>query len=303
MKNLIIDGGNMLHRAYHISKKTRCISDGNKNVSHIVTFVNNIKYIQQTLYCDRIFITWDIRDDDFVNFRHEAIDYKKQRDKTSHDEIHKYDKVLWKICETLGITNIRANKLEGDDIVYFLCNKYSDCDNYVVSNDKDFLQLFNMFESVKIFNPMKKVLITHETAKDHNGGVDNDKYLLYKSIMGDSSDNIEGLYKYGPVKSKKFVEDFQNNFQTLTESDQNTIKRNLKVMNLKYASRYYDDEQEYFESQDEHPPISISDFFNIVDKLGIKKYMGYKMEWVELFSQNQSNLSDDLQNMINSINN
>ena len=37
-----------------------------------------------------------------MNFRHEFTDYKEQRDRESSDDIHKFDKILWKITEKLG---------------------------------------------------------------------------------------------------------------------------------------------------------------------------------------------------------
>jgi DNA polymerase-1 len=303
MKNLIIDGGNLLHRTYHTSKGKGYVNDEGKDFSHVVLFVKNIKYLKEMLSCDRIFLSWDIRDDGFMNFRHEFTDYKEQRDRESSDDIHKFDKILWKITEKLGVTNIRANKLEGDDIIYFLCDKYSGDNNYVVSNDNDFLQLFNLFENVKIYNPNKKVLITADSAEKYNGGVSNEKYLLYKAIMGDKSDNIDGLYKYGPVKSKKFVENFEENFKLLNESDQKTIKRNLKVMSLKYASKFYQDEGVYFNDQDIAPDVSVNEFFYILDKMGIKKYIGYKMDWYDEFGKNDANFTDQLKNMLDTINN
>ena len=303
MKNLIIDGGNLLHRSYHISKKKKYINEWGDDLSHVVVFINNIKILKEMLDCEKVFLTWDIRDSSFKNFRHDAVGYKEQRDRKVDEDVHKYDEILWDITKSLGVVNIRANKLEGDDIVYFLCNKYSHDENYVISNDNDFLQLFNMFDTVKIYNPIKRALITSDTSFKYNGGVSNDKYLLYKAIMGDKSDNITGLYKYGPVKSKKFVECFEDNFNTLEESDQNVIKRNLRVMNLRYASKVYNDETEFFESQDIHHNPSITDFFDKLHVIGMDRYFGYKMDWAEQFCKNSNDTSSDLQKMLNAINN
>ncbi len=163
MKNLIIDGGNLLHRSYHIAKKKNYINEWGDDHSHVVVFLNNIKIFKDMFNCENVFLTWDIRDSNFKNFRHDAVGYKEQRDRQVDEDVHKFDEILWDISKSLGVVNIRANKLEGDDIVYFLCNKYSDDENYVVSNDNDFLQLFNMFDGVKIYNPIKRDLITSDT--------------------------------------------------------------------------------------------------------------------------------------------
>lgn len=303
MKNLIIDGGNLLHRSYHIAKKKNYNNEWDEDHSHVFVFLNNIKIFKEMFDCENVFLTWDIRDSSFKNFRHDAVGYKDQRNREVDDDVHKFDEILWDISKSLGVVNIRANKLEGDDIVYFLCNKYSDDENYVVSNDNDFLQLFNMFDGVKIYNPIKRDLITSDTSFKYNGGVSNDKYLLYKAIMGDKSDNINGLHKYGPVKSKRFVEKFEDNFKMLEESDQKIIKRNLKVMNLRYASKIYVDETNFFESQDIRYTPSINNFFEKLHIIGMERHFGYKMDWVEIFCKNSNDTSYGLQKMLSGINN
>jgi DNA polymerase I len=300
MNNLIIDGGNHLHRTFHAAKGKGYINGEDKDFSHIVLFLKNIKHFKDMFNPDRIFVSWDIRDKDFINFRQDSNEYKTQRDRTEHEDVHHFDSILWHLNEKLGITNIKANKLEGDDIIYFLVNKYSDCKNVVVSNDGDFLQLFNMFDDVTIYNPNKQVTITKSNSSQYNGGVDNDKFLLYKAVMGDKSDNIKGLHNYGPVKSKKFVENFKENFNSLSYEDKSIIKNNLRVMNLRVGFEMYPDEIDFLENQDKHYKADISGFFNILDKLGISKYMGYKSDWFDFNNEDQV---DNLKKLVNLINN
>lgn len=303
MKNLIIDGGNLLHRTYHASKGKGYVNDEGKDFSHIVLFLKNIKHLKDMFGSDRVFIAWDIRNKDFINFRQETGDYKDHRDRTENEDVHKFDKILWVLTESLGITNIRAEKLEGDDIIYFIVRKYNDSENVVVSNDNDFLQLFHNYENIKIYNPNKDVLITESNSKQYNGGVDNDKFVFYKAIMGDPSDNIKGLHMYGPVKSKKFVENLKDNFVKLSSEEKELLKHNLKMINLKNGLEIYPDEEEYYESQDIQPEPSMSKFFDIIDKLGIKNYMGYRSDWTDHFGKNKSNIIEGLQNILKSINN
>lgn len=268
----------------------------------MVIFLRNVKHLADKFEADRVFIAWDIRNKKFINFRQEGVEYKTHRDRSQTEDVHKFDKILWKLTELLGITNIRAEKLEGDDIIYFLVDKYNDYDNVVVSNDGDFLQLFHNYD-VKIYNPQKDVVITEKNSKQYNGGVDNDKFLFYKAVMGDPSDNIKGLYKYGPVKSKKFVENLKENFSNLSQEDRDHIKHNINMMNLKNGIGTYKDEGEYYESQDIKIDFDPVKFWDLVDRLGIEDYLGYRSEWFDQFGDSGLNLADGLQNMLNNINN
>lgn len=302
MKNLIIDGGNLLYRSFYSSKKHRYENHEGKDFTHIIVYLRILKDLVDRFDDRRIYIAWDIRNKGFVNFRQEGVEYKENRDRTEHELAHKFDKVIWKLTELLGITNIRAEKLEGDDIIYFLVDKYSDSDNIVVSTDGDFLQLFHNYD-VKIYNPQKDVLITEKNSKQYNGGVDNGKFLFYKAIMGDQSDNIKGLYKYGPVKSKKFVENLKENFSNLSQEDRDHIKHNINMMNLKNGIGTYKDEGEYYESQDIKIDFDPVKFWDLIDRLGIEDYLGYRSEWSDQFDKSGAKLVDGLQNMLKNINN
>jgi 5'-3' exonuclease len=121
--------------------------------------------------------------------------------------------------------------------------------------------------------------------------------------MGDPSDNIKGLYMYGPVKSKKFVENLKENFVKLSSEEKELLKHNLKMINLKNGLETYPDEEEYYESQDIQPEPNMTKFFDIIDKLGIKNYIGYRSEWNDHFGKNKSNIVEGLQNILKNINN
>jgi 5'-3' exonuclease len=301
MKNLIFDGGNLLHRTFYAAKNNPLINKEGKFVGHILKFLQNIKNTQEIYKADRIFIAWDIRDDDFVNFRQECGEYKEQRDRSERQELHKADGILIKLTECLGICNIVANKLEADDICYYLVSKFTEDENILISADNDFLQLFNYFDNIKIYNPMKSKLITESNLTDFTEGVDKKYYVAYKALKGDVSDNIKGLYKYGPVKSKKFVANFRENFENLNEMDQKTVIQNIKVMDLRQGVKIYPDEAEFYEKQIREYDYRGSDFFLIIDKLGLMDYIGYKMDWRDLFNKKVEDNSQELKDFINSL--
>ena len=73
-----------------------------------------------------------------------------------------------------------------------------------MSADQDFLQLVD--ERVTVWSPIKKKFYTPELVmKDY--GVPAHNFLMYKVLMGDKSDNLEGVKGLGPKKLPKIVPD------------------------------------------------------------------------------------------------
>ena len=82
--------------------------------------------------------------------------------------------------------------LEADDCialsVKYLLNKYEQCKIYIITSDKDYLQLVE--PRVKIFNMAYKNI-----AEEKSSFGDSRKDLFCKIIMGDNSDNISSVFK------------------------------------------------------------------------------------------------------------
>lgn len=96
-------------------------------------------------------------------------------------------------------------KLEADDCiaisVKYLLTKYPDCHIYIITSDKDYLQLNS--HNVDLFNLAFKNIAEK---KSSTGNSAND--LEIKIIMGDISDNIPSVFpKCGPKTAQKCIDD------------------------------------------------------------------------------------------------
>ena len=94
--------------------------------------------------------------------------------------------------------------LEADDCiaisVKYLINKYPDCNIYIITSDRDYLQLSNT--NVHLYNLSFKNIVD----KSSIGNPKDD--LEIKIIMGDISDNIPSVFpKCGPKTAKKCIDD------------------------------------------------------------------------------------------------
>jgi 5'-3' exonuclease len=107
----------------------------------------------------------------------------------------------------LPIRNVSIDKAEADDIIAhyakFLPKEY-DSKVIIISSDKDFLQLVD--ENVTVFRPMEKTFYQRQTIED-KFGILPENFIIYKTLLGDSSDKIAGIKGLGEKGIfKKFPE-------------------------------------------------------------------------------------------------
>ena len=99
----------------------------------------------------------------------------------------------------------KHGKLEADDCiaisVKLLTAKYPNCSIYIITSDKDYLQLNS--HNVHLFN-----LAFKNIAENKSSTGDAKRDLEIKIIMGDTSDNIPSVFpKCGPKTAQKCIED------------------------------------------------------------------------------------------------
>ena len=100
---------------------------------------------------------------------------------------------------------LKHGKLEADDCiaisVKLLTTSHPDCNIYIITSDKDYLQLNS--HNVHLFNLAFKNIAEN---KSSTGNPKSD--LEIKIIMGDTSDNIPSVFpKCGPKTAQKCIED------------------------------------------------------------------------------------------------
>ena len=100
---------------------------------------------------------------------------------------------------------LKHPKLEADDCIAIsvkhLLNKYPDCHIYIITSDRDYLQL--NAHNVDLYNLAYKNIAEN---KSSTGNSKDD--LEIKIIMGDISDNIPSVFpKCGPKTAQKCIED------------------------------------------------------------------------------------------------
>ena len=114
--------------------------------------------------------------------------------------------------KTLPVKTITLPKVEADDVIAYLSDIIPEKPEdkvFIVSSDKDFLQLIN--KNVIVYRPMEKEFYTEETVVE-KFNMSPHNFILYKTLMGDNSDKVKGVKGLGEKKLKKL-------FPELSERD------------------------------------------------------------------------------------
>ena len=120
-------------------------------------------------------------------------------DNLNEEHDSKIDQIVRVIhyLKTLPVKTLILDKVEADDIIAYLCDilpSHPDDKLFIVSSDKDFLQLIN--KNVIVFRPMEKKDYTEEIfTKKYKMSPQN--FILHKTLLGDSSDKIKGIKGLG----------------------------------------------------------------------------------------------------------
>jgi DNA polymerase-1 len=244
-KDLIIDGNNLAFRAIYTPHPPLMV-DG-QDVSGIRQFVRMVlSYCKQFQPIGSVYIAWDKRiSRETKNFRKllEGSEYKQTRDHTKHEHVYEIMDKLPPIVAPLGVRNVFPWSLEGDDIMAWLARHHCG-QSIIISSDNDLWQLIS--PTVSCFEPNRKSMITIDNFRDHCP-VDIDKYVLYKCIVGDKSDHVKGLPKFGEVRGAALANDFER--QEINADYMDIIDRNKKMLDLEYGLTQSDKDLDIFREQ------------------------------------------------------
>jgi len=209
--NLVIDGNNVVHAAYYAFFKNDEPSEDQLINVHSL-FEKMLTNFSNKFSTNKIYIAWDgPRGSHWrKNLVHE---YKATRSEKSSLLLEAIS-----LCKKNSYQNFCIPYSEGDDTINALV-QLLEGENIIVSSDKDFIQCVQRGYASKLYNFIQKSF-REIPAYD---------IILEKAIIGDSSDNIKGLYGIGP---KKFIKLLENNFKDLTEEQLQIIQNNCAIIDL-----------------------------------------------------------------------
>jgi len=209
----MVDGYALLYRAHFALIRNPLITSKGMHTSALFGFTNQIIKLLRNENPEYLMAAFDSKE---KTFRHELYpDYKATREKMP-EELQEQLPWLWKLMEAMNIPILRKPGFEADDIIGTMSKKYADkgLDVYIVSGDKDFMQLVN--DNIFLYSPSGRradLKIYDQEAVLEKWGVHPEKIIDLLALMGDSSDNIPGVSGIGVKTAVKLL----NQYGTLKE--------------------------------------------------------------------------------------
>ena len=213
---LLLDGLNLFFRNFAIMNM---VNPDGVHIGGLGGFFRSLGAMIRQVQPDEVYVVFDGAGST-VNRKNILPGYKADRNiqritnweifenlEDEHDS--KVDQIVRVIqyLKTLPVKTLILDKTEADDIIAYLCSKLPNKPDdrvFIISSDKDFLQLVS--DQVVVYRPMEKRYYTEEVMKEKYN-IPAKNFILYKTLLGDSSDKIKGVKGLGEKGLlKKFPE-------------------------------------------------------------------------------------------------
>lgn len=201
-KLLCIDGNSILNRQFY-GIRPLSTPDGFPT-NALFGLVNVLSKQLETLRPDFAAVAFDLK---APTFRHEMYSEYKAGRKPMPEDLARQLPVAKEICEAMGLHVLSLAGFEADDILGTLSSMAEaddDCEAYVLTGDRDSLQLIS--DKTRVLLATNTDTVTMDGAAFFEKyGVRADQYVDVKSLMGDSSDNIPGVPGVGEKTAFKLI--------------------------------------------------------------------------------------------------
>ena len=261
---LIIDGLNLFLRNFAV---LNYVNQGGTHIGGLGGFLRSLSFLINQNNPTEVYIVFDGIGSS-INRKNLLPEYKSNRNQTritnwdtfediDEENDSKIDQItrLIHYLRCLPVKIITLDKVEADDIIAYLTHylstkKQSKCT--IVSSDKDFLQLVN--DQITVYSPVIKEHFTPSLV-EKKFGLPPSNFILYKTLMGDSSDKIPGLKGLGPKKLFKLFPELSQH--KLSLDDLHDICEKKYKENVMY-SRFifgYEDIKNHYKLMDLSNPL------------------------------------------------
>ena len=231
---LVIDGLNTFIRVF---SAVPALNDDGQHIGGVTGFLRSVAAVVRLLKPTRCVIVFDgkggsrRRKDLYPEYKanraNKTAFNRYQEFASLEDEQDSMKRQFGRVIQYLNclpITTLSIDNVEADDIMAYIANEiYTKDENKVTicSTDRDFLQLVN--NRISVWSPIKKKMYTPSVMQEEFG-FSSKNYLLYRSFIGDKSDNIPGLKGVGPKSLIKY-------FPVITEDREISIEEIVQYAN------------------------------------------------------------------------
>lgn len=252
---ILVDAPHLLYRSVFAYPEMSYERDGEEHrVGGIWGFLNTIKQTYER-HGGLVICAWEDRKRSIRSYRRSLYgDYKIKNKDEEIDygliELRNFTRQqedeLQPLLSSIGIPQVWSAGYEADDCIAVLCKVFKASKKILIlTSDKDLFALID--ENVAILRPKND-----EKSKEYYEVVDLEKwktgYGKYKkghkiepyqwslalALMGDTSDNVPGIDKVGPVNAEKLINQYGNMKEIFKAAENNEINRFSKsICNMK----------------------------------------------------------------------
>ncbi|MFT4580717.1 MAG: DNA polymerase-1 [Gammaproteobacteria bacterium] len=203
-KLVLVDGSSYLYRAFHALPPLTNSKDFPTGAIHgVISMLRNLFEQYQPDYYGVVFDPKGktLRDDWYP-------EYKANRP-AMPDELRLQIGPIHDIVRALGYPLVMIDKVEADDVIGTLARAAAaqNIDVIISTGDKDMAQLVT--DSIRLINTMDNSVLDIAGVVS-KFGVRPDQIIDYLTLMGDKVDNIPGVDKVGPKTAVKWLEQYDD---------------------------------------------------------------------------------------------
>lgn len=221
---LIVDGSNLLFQMF-FGMPARIINQQGKAIHGTLGFVGALLKIIRRTDPTHIAVLFD---GEHENHR-TALDPDYKANRVDYSEIPAEETPfsqlpdVYAALDYLHIKHTETTACETDDLIAGYALTYGQENEIIISSfDSDFFQLITDHVSVLRYRGDKTVVCTPDCIRN-KFGIEPQQYADFKSLTGDTADNIQGAEKVGPKTAALLIREFGNLNNILANAE--SIKR------------------------------------------------------------------------------
>lgn len=234
---LLIDGSNLLFQMF-FGMPARIVNRQGKAIQGTLGFVGALLKIIRKVEPTHVAVFFDGQhENERVSLNEE---YKANRKDYSEvpEEENPFSQIndVYAALDFMGIKRLETMTCEADDVIAGYASSYGQESEIIISSfDSDFFQLITDKVSVLRYRGEKTTICTPEYIKE-KFGISPAQYADFKSLVGDTADNIKGADKVGPKTAESLINEFGSLEAVLSNAGQ-IKKPSVRESIIKNAER------------------------------------------------------------------
>lgn len=227
---VIIDGNSLINRAYYAIQRPMITKEG-LYTQGVYGFLNMLTKIENDYEPGYVVVAFDRKAPTFRHLEYE--EYKAGRKKMP-PELAMQIPLLKEVLSALRICMLELDGFEADDIIGTVAKKaeVEGLSPLIITGDRDELQLASSVTKVLITKKgISEFELYDEEAMIERYGFPPERFIDYKGLAGDSSDNIPGVPGIGDKTATRLILEYgsvENLIENLDSMPESKLKEKIR---------------------------------------------------------------------------